>query len=499
MSAPWLEQAARSFETPDVFKILGYQPSVKQAEFHAATEYDVLYGGAAGGGKTKSLLMHALRECANYPRLRCAAFRRTYDELAESLLKELASVGFAQAIGCVWNGSERELRFPNGAIIRFRYLENLVDATRRQGGEYQLVILDERTLIPPDAVSLVVDERIRSGDPKVPVLGVRSGTNPGGPGHAVVKARYIDGTDRGKHVYTDDQGRTVRFIQSKVDDNPHVDPGYLRRLEGIPDPNRRAAMRDGDWDSFAGMAFPEWRADQVEVPAFPIPVEWTRFEGIDYGYAAPWVVLFLARDQDGRMWVYDELTGKQIVEREQARQILKAEQDHVQEPEKRAFIRAADPAMWAKAGAALPVAHQYALEGVALQKANNDRLTGKARIHTYLAQAPACAYHREHGQTTCPMLHVTNAPTLTSTMGSLPVDPRKPEDVDTAANDHAYDALRYALMHVGTSALFVLGDEQETATHRAQETWTERVDHTLPDFSEDRPDGAGGTAVSPFV
>ena len=479
-----------------MFDLLEYVPTAKQAEFHAATEYDVLYGGAAGGGKSKALLMHAMREAARYPGLRVAAFRRSYDELRESLLKELAAVAFGEALGCAWNGTERELRFPNASVIRFRYLETIVDATRRQGGEYQLVILDERTLIPPDAVSIVVDERIRSGDPRIPILGIRSGTNPGGPGHALVRARYIDGTDHGKRVYVDDQGRSVRFIQSKVDDNPHVDPGYLRRLEGIPDTARRAAMRDGDWDSFAGMAFPEWRTDTIVVPEFDVPASWPRYEGIDYGYAAPWAVVFLARDEDGRMWVYDELVDTRVTEREQAQRIRAAEERHL--PGGR-FARAADPAMWARAGSALPVAAQYAMEGVALEKADNDRINGKARVHTYLADGPACRHHREQGLALCPMLHVTRAPKLVACMSSLPVDPRRPEDVDTAANDHAYDALRYALMNVGTRVSFVFDEDPVEAEHEPHGTWTHTPDTRLPDWSLDRDERAGSVARSPYA
>lgn len=448
---------------------------------------------------TIALLMDGIRACHTYPGLRVGAFRRTYDELTESLIKELASVDFARAIGCHWNGSERELTFPNRAVIRFRYLETIQDATRRQGGEYQLVIIDERTLIAPDVVSMVVDERLRSGNANIPVLGVRSGTNPGGPGHAEVKARYIDATDKGKISYQDEQGRTVRFVQAKVDDNPHLDDAYRRTLDAIPDPNRRAAMKDGDWDSFAGMAFPEWRTDDVVVPPFPIPQEWVHYTGIDYGYAAPWVAEFLARDQDGRVWVFDELSGTQITERDQAKRILAAEKAHFTRPEDRSLVRAADPAMWAKTGAALSVASQYTLEGCALSKANNDRLTGKARVHTYLKPGPACAHHREQGLSVCPMLHVTNAPVLVKTIAALPVDPRRPEDVDTNAADHAYDALRYALMHIGTTASFPLGEDEPEETHRPQDTWTERVDPNLPDFTVDRDPASGGLAPSPYA
>jgi hypothetical protein len=83
----------------EVFARLGYAPTEPAGEFHDATEYDVLYGGAAGGGKTKALLMDDLRDAIRYPGIRIGAFRRTYDELAESLLKELEAVNFASALG----------------------------------------------------------------------------------------------------------------------------------------------------------------------------------------------------------------------------------------------------------------------------------------------------------------------------------------------------------------------------------------------------------------
>src|SRR5258708_3131569 len=75
----------------DVFAKLGYVPTPKQAEFHAAKEFDVLYGGAAGGGKTVAVLMDGIRACVRHPRLRVGAFRRTNGELEESLLAELAN------------------------------------------------------------------------------------------------------------------------------------------------------------------------------------------------------------------------------------------------------------------------------------------------------------------------------------------------------------------------------------------------------------------------
>jgi hypothetical protein len=465
--ADWRHLLADRLDPPDVdvFGILGYQPNclprleaIKRGDpvipepcgqcpqelFHSATEFDVLYGGAAGGGKTIALVADDIRDAIRYPGIRIGAFRRTYDELKESLLKELASFDFARALGARWNGTERELRFPSGSLIRYRYLETVQDATRRQGGEYQKVTLDERTLIPPAAVSIVVDERIRSGRADLPVIGVRSGTNPGGIGHGAVKDRFIVPTEHGRKVVSDDQGRSVRFIQAKVDDNPKVDQGYKRRLEGISDESRRRAMLDGDWDTFAGQFFPEWRHQLHVVRPLELDKTWPRLAGIDWGYAAPWCTLWGARDRVGRVWVYREIYDTGVGERDQARRILSVE------AHEKVRGRYADPSMWAKRGDAHPIAAVYGTEGCSLIPAENDRQSGWQRVHSYLDMGPACEQHAAEGLDECPMLHVFD--TCADLVRTLPVqvhDQLDVEDLDTDAEDHAVDALRYLLMAVG--------------------------------------------------
>jgi hypothetical protein len=448
-------QIGETARNTDVFAAMGYTPSDRQQLFHDATEYDVFYGGARGGGKTVAVLMEAIRACIRYPGLQVGAFRRTFGELRDNLIKELGMWKYAQAVGATYNGSEYELRFPNGSMIMFRYGESLADATRRQGGQYQLLIIDERTLVVPEVVAFL-ESNLRSGRRNIPVLGIRSAGNPGGAGHGAVRDRYVEKTEHGQKVYLDEGRRSVRFIPSKASDNPHLDADYHDRLNALPE-GLRAAFRDGSWSSFGGQIFTEWRYDRHTVEPFEVPDIWRKHAGLDWGYADPFCVVWGALDSDRRLWVYRNLTSRvdertvlQWTPEEQAQRVLAAEAITDQN-----IVRHADPSVWNHNQGVETIWSRWAQSGLLTVPADNHRLPGWMAVHHYLADMPACEIHLAKGWEKCPRMHVMrNCTEVIRTLPDLPYNRRagQAEDADTHADDHMPDAVRYMIQGVGGTA-----------------------------------------------
>jgi hypothetical protein len=464
---------------PDVFSAIGFEPLCKPRVLQRLSEVpegnlpplcgscpqerflalpdenlDVLYGGAGGGSKSTGMFAYAIRSCVRYPGLQAFWFRLTFPQLNQSVLRTLARFGYCRALGARWDGSKYELRFPNGSILTFAHAKNMQEASAMSSAEMNLLLIDERTTMPPDVVDFLYT-RVRSGIVGVPCLGIRSASNPGHIGHGVVRAGWVDATEYGRYEIIDAAGRRRLFIPAKASDNPYVGD-YSKTLEGIDDPDLRRRILDGDWSAMPDQAFPDWKRDRILVPAFEVPSTWFRHGGLDYGWTAPSVFLAGARDNDGRVWLYRELTMRQTPEREQARRILATESG--------VETISADPAMWGKTGSAMSQASQFGMEGCHLARGNNNRITGKSRVHSYLAEAPACAHHRELGWVTCPMLHVLDGtcPEFMRTMGELPRDPYRPEDVDTRSDDHWYDAARYLIMDIGRAPLTLLKTPDQT-------------------------------------
>lgn len=459
----------------DVFGLLGYTPEEPQQRFHDATEFDVGYGGLAGAGKSMALLMDAVRNAVRYPGMRLGIFRRSYDELDESILSKIVPIQdqLSDLFDADYVGNPRPvLRFRNGSDIRLRYAETLADATKRQGGEYQWIGIDERQQVDPKVPEYLMT-RIRSGRPGVPVIGVRSTFNPGDIGHAHLKEHYIERTRMGVVVYLNDRTAdgqpipdpySVRFVPGER--STHIDGGYWARLAAVEDPVLRRQLLDGDWDAGGGLMFSEtWRRHIHVVTPEQVPIPRgggvVRARGVDYGMSNPFCCLWGVKLTDDLVVVYRELYRTGLTPVEQAELIVASEQlDEKELP----LVAHLDPACWTqyanvKRSPGVPpksIASDYSQAGVRVVKATNDRLGGVRLVHDAL---------RVRADGMPRLLVYDTCPNLIKQLAGLPRSRTNPEDVNTNAEDHAYDALRYLLFGL-LGRRNTLGDHRRSAMPR---------------------------------
>jgi hypothetical protein len=206
-------------------------------------EQEVLYGGAAGGGKSEALLMAAL-QFVEVPGYSAILFRKTYADLAlPGALMDRAH-GILGGTAARWNGQEKVWTFPSGATLSFGYLDNENDRFRYQSSEFQFIGFDELTQFRERDYKFLFSRLRRNVDNQVP-LRMRAGTNPGGAGHLWVKRRF---DPEGKKPRV--EGR--RFVGALLEDNPYLDqPTYEKSLQQLDSQTRRQ-YRKGDWTDFGG-------------------------------------------------------------------------------------------------------------------------------------------------------------------------------------------------------------------------------------------------------
>ena len=395
---------------------------------------ELLYGGAAGGGKTEWALHRAWRLSLEHPGHRTIILRRSYPELERTMIERaLERFDHGQA---KYHSVKRQWRFTNGSIIDFGHLEQDIDKYRYQGAEYEMIVFDELTqfaegqyLYLRSRLRTTADRRKSGVHPHIICM-----TNPGGVGHRWVKDRFIIPTGYGEYITETDDGdgssHTVAFVPAKVSDNPHMDAGYVSMLRGLDDVERRQLL-DGDWDVFSGQYFPEFSHEKHVVSPFEVPAAWTRVRGLDYGYANPAACLWIAWDWDDVAWVYKEFYGKHMTPPEQA-----AEIHRINDGDK-IDMTMADPSIFSRTGAGLPIAAQYRDHGLIVRPANNTRIDGWAIVREGLRLAPDGL----------PRLRIFNqCENLVRQIPNQLHSDSNPEDLLKNDDDHAMDALRYGLM-----------------------------------------------------
>ncbi len=402
-----------------------------QTEFLAASETDVLYGGAAGGGKSYAMLVDPLRY-AHRAAHRGLIIRRSMPELRELIDKsrELYPKAFP---GCKYREVEKMWNFPSGAKIEFGFLERDADVYRYQGQAYSWIGFDEITHLPTEFSWNYLASRLRTTDSEI-IPYMRCTANPGGVGAHWVKKRYIDPADYNESFEGSD-GLTRKFIPAKLDDNPYLakDGRYEKMLMALP-PTQRKQLLEGNWDVNEGAAFTEFNLEEHVIPPFEIPINWERVKGIDYGYASESACVWATIDpSDGTLIVYRELYQKGLTGQDLGYAITEME---LQDPFSVAGVL--DTAAWNRTGTTGPtVGETLVRQGHKLRRADKNRIQGKIQIHEYLRV--------QH--TGRPKIQIFNTcPNLIREIQSIPLDSSNPEDVDTRAQDHAYDALRYLIM-----------------------------------------------------
>ena len=230
-----------------------WEPTEKQSEYLSAGEDEVLYGGAAGGGKTDALVIDALGLWQQAPlvaRYRALLIRRSFLQLREVIDRTRAL--YPQIVpGATYYERDREWRFPSGAKVVFGYLERDADCEQYQGQEYQFIAFEELTQWPTAYAWAYLRTRLRGTQLKKLM---RATCNPGGMGSSWVQDHWRipdDGSPTAHEQTLDIEGEPVtvkrRFIPARVTDNPHLPAAYRANLM-LQTETIRKALLEGRWD-----------------------------------------------------------------------------------------------------------------------------------------------------------------------------------------------------------------------------------------------------------
>ena len=444
-----------AYEKEEVQREVVFAPNPgPQTEFLAASEQEVLYGGAAGGGKSFGLLADPMRYFHN-PNFNGLILRRTNDELRELIWKsqELYPKAFP---GAKWAEKKSQWTLPSGAKLWLTYLEREDDVRRYQGLAFSYIAFDELTQHPTPFAWDYMRSRLRTTDPDLPIF-MRATTNPGGAGHGWVKRMFIDPAPANQaFVATDlNSGEPLeypeghakagqplfsrRFIPASLTDNPYLMEGgqYEANLLSLPE-NQRRQLLEGNWAVADGAAFPEFRQSVHVVEPFDIPDNWVRFRSADYGYSSWSAVHWYAIDPAFEtLIVYRELYLSKHTGKDLGRAVLDAEMgDSIK-------FGILDSSCWHNRGQIGPsIAEEMITMGCRWRPSDRTagaRVAGKNQLHERL---------KVDEDTGHPGIVFFN--TCRQIIADLPVIPSCPkgsDDIDQRyASDHTYDSLRYGLM-----------------------------------------------------
>lgn len=460
----------------------------------ACPVFEILFGGARGGGKSDGVLGEWANHAQEYGEFAIGlCVRRLRTQLVELIER---SKFLYTRLGATFNEQDKMWRFPNGARLRFAYLESDSDAMNYQGHSYTRVYVEEMGTFPNPAPIMKLMATLRSGA-GVPCKFIAT-ANPGGPGHLWIKQRYIDPAPNGMRIlptpyinpFTEEKIYRERvFIPSLVTDNKYTNTAeYIGNLY-LAANNDQEIIKSwllGDWNVMLGAYFHEWDARIHVIGSFNIPRTWTRFMSLDWGSYRPfsvgwWAVVpdeFDFRDNFGytpsiHSWAtkaplklprgaivrYKELYGAQkdlngytvpnmglkLTVEEVAARICRMERLEPKNEEGRPKIayRVADPKIFSEDGGP-SMAERFGAKPYYLNfsPADNKRVGRNGMMGGWDTLRA-----RLRGEEGRPMIYfMDNCVEAIRTLPAMQHDESNPEDVDTDGEDHAPDEIRYACM-----------------------------------------------------
>ena len=441
-----------------------------QTSFLAASEREVLYGGAAGGGKSYAMLADPLRYLS-HPQFSGLLLRRTTEELRELVWKSQEL--YPKIIpGIKWSERKMQWTSPSGGRLWLSYLDKDDDVLRYQGLSFSWIGFDELTQWPTPFAWDYLRSRLRSTAPDLPIY-MRATTNPGGAGHVWVKKYFVDPAPAGREFWATDQdgnelnypaGHTKagqplfkrKFIPAKLFDNPYLAESgdYETMLLSLPE-NQRKRLLEGNWDVAEGAAFPEFNRAIHVVEPFEVPKNWPKFRACDYGYGSYSAVLWFAVAPDGQLVVYRELYVSKVLAKDLANKVL-----YLEEGDGTILYGVLDSSCWHRRGDTGPsLAEQMITQGCRWRPSDRSagsRIAGKNELHRRLQiQEGVGDIEDQPG-----IVFFHNCTNMLSQLPSIPLDTKNPEDVNTKSEDHLYDALRYGIMSRPRRGIFDFTIEQ---------------------------------------
>lgn len=373
-----------------------WKPHKKQKEFIQLpfSIFEALYGGAAGSGKSDvCLLLTLIYQFHLHPKFRGLILRRTYNDLEKEII--LRSRDWFAPAGAQYNEQKRRWTFPSGAILAFGHAENKEDIRKYDSTELNLVVFEEATHFLDFQYLYLAGSRMRSGTPELPSI-VRSSSTPGNIGHNFFRKRFVDPAPQGGKLLVDPRSGLKRiFIRALPQDNPHLDPEYIRRLELLPEAERRAKL--GDWYIYEGQVFDTFRPegplpDEPEnanhvIKAFDVPSYWPKIVAIDWGFKAQTWMGILAISPQGRFYLIREKTFERTLISSWATEIGKI----VDEYETVVEVRL-DTNAWQDQGFNQNVAEQFetysGYRPIPADKGKGSRVSGKLLVQECLRFYP---------------------------------------------------------------------------------------------------------------